>query len=165
LPTTTQYLTFDTSVVCWVCHAMNKFTLSGCSESLMNNHSYTVQLLSLYNSTVSGPLALSFSCLWPCLNLQCLGLSRSSADGIQDTVHQGPIWCIRQPVAVETSRLIRCYSTALPFLGKHVCWFRNSYATAYCYNVTMEVPTPNTLPYISTQDCTSYQSISTKHHK
>jgi hypothetical protein len=31
-------------VTYWVCHATNKFTLSGCSEALMSYHSYTVQL-------------------------------------------------------------------------------------------------------------------------
>jgi hypothetical protein len=41
-------------VACWVCHATNNFALSGCSKSLMIYHSYTVQLLSLYNSTVPG---------------------------------------------------------------------------------------------------------------
>jgi hypothetical protein len=110
-------------VACWVFHATNKFILSGCSESLMVYHSYTVQLLSLYNSTVSGPLALSFSCLWPSGGFPLSWLSRSSADGIRDTALQVSISCVWQSVASEMSRLIRCYSTGLPFLGKRVCWF------------------------------------------
>jgi hypothetical protein len=48
------FFVVDNIVMCWVYHATNNFALSGCSESLMIYHSYTVQLLSLYNSIVSG---------------------------------------------------------------------------------------------------------------
>jgi hypothetical protein len=66
------------------------------------------------------------------------------------------------------SSAIRCFGNVSshplllngpPFLGKRFCWFRNSYASAYCYNVTMEVPTPSTLQY---KEMNNYVPISVR---
>jgi hypothetical protein len=45
-----------------------------------------------------------------------LDLCRCSADRIWDTILQGSISRVRQSIASETSRLIRCYSTDNPLL-------------------------------------------------
>jgi hypothetical protein len=77
-------------VACWVCHATNKFSLSRRWRLFTALRSCTLQLctLQLYHLCSMffclGSLALLFSCLWPWLDLHSLGLSRSSADGIQD---------------------------------------------------------------------------------
>jgi hypothetical protein len=109
----------------------------GCSDYLLWIHSYT-QLFTLAVSPGFWPnkLVLPFEAS-PFISAVC-GLSRR---------HHSPRFdfACSATIASGTSRLIRCYLTNPPSLGKRVCWFCNSYATAYCYNVTMEVPTPNTL--------------------
>jgi hypothetical protein len=70
------------SVTCMVCVTLLISSLrQECSESLMVYHSYTVQLLSLYNSTVSG---VNSDRLTVFLSLT-VGLSKSSPDRIRDT--------------------------------------------------------------------------------
>jgi hypothetical protein len=85
-------------------------------------HSYmTLILYNYHHSTIQPSLAVSSVAPLSLTVFDRLGLSKCSSNRIRDTVRQGSISCLRQSVPSETSRLVRCYSTDLPFLGKRVC--------------------------------------------
>jgi hypothetical protein len=115
-------------VTCLVCPVTNKFSLSGCSESLMRLYNHTLQssLTSWISTIFSGVQAkISFF----------------------DHGHTKTDFWIQSPsdisVAVAT-QLAFCYNR---FWGNAFVVPGNTYATVYCYNVTLEAPTPDTLQY------------------
>jgi hypothetical protein len=99
----------------------------GCSESLMNNHFHTVQLSSLYNTTVSGRL-------WPSLSFPCLRPS-----GLK-SVFSGPDTGHRSPRFDLMSSAIRCFGNVSshplllngPSVSGETCLLSQAMAHCYC---------------------------------
>jgi hypothetical protein len=132
------------TVTCLVYHTTNRFTLSGCSESLLRFACTLMHFTiitcdsNLQYHLASGPIlwCADYNCLQrrSSQDWLCLFLRRTSPDRIWDTVLQCSVSRVQQSVALETLliddgnvfRLSRCYSTGLPFLRKRVCY--NCYA-------------------------------------